>query len=316
MRRRGFTLIELLVVIAIIALLISMLLPALGKARKAAQLAVSSANMKGIGTATASYQQQFRGYLPIVPTIANRYVRFEERRNSGGAFSGSWNTWTFGGKNNDGWWQKSSLLRIHDVEAADRPLNPFMYPDVVLNAPPGNTSLAADSPERKSLELKAYRDPSDRIGHQQSWPKENPSGLSCYDDVGTSYHWQAMWYYQISNARPPVPPAVPGGPYVGQLEYYMYLGLKRLQIADSFNPALYCWAWDEWGDITVYDDVGQGVVVNAYGDRNKSILLFMDGHAAYTDIIPETVAIREGNPQRAYVNEKYRLTFDDLPLPR
>jgi prepilin-type N-terminal cleavage/methylation domain-containing protein len=56
---QGFTIIELLVVVSIIALLVGILLPAIGKARDQAQLTRSQANIKQLGTAAVTYSGEW-----------------------------------------------------------------------------------------------------------------------------------------------------------------------------------------------------------------------------------------------------------------
>jgi len=63
-RKKGFTLIELLVVIAIIAILASIIMPALGRAREAARRAVCISNLHNIGLMVMMYANENKQELP------------------------------------------------------------------------------------------------------------------------------------------------------------------------------------------------------------------------------------------------------------
>lgn len=63
-RSRGFTLIELLVVVAIIALLISILLPSLAKAREQARRTACASNLGSFGRACITYSEGNNAFLP------------------------------------------------------------------------------------------------------------------------------------------------------------------------------------------------------------------------------------------------------------
>jgi len=79
----GFTLVELLVVIGIIAVLIGIVLPAMTKARAAAERTVCLSSMQQMGQALYIYGAQYKGYLPPSDPKGNAGTSYTIWRSSG-----------------------------------------------------------------------------------------------------------------------------------------------------------------------------------------------------------------------------------------
>jgi prepilin-type N-terminal cleavage/methylation domain-containing protein/prepilin-type processing-associated H-X9-DG protein len=297
--RRAFTLIEVLVVIAIIALLISILLPSLRRARVEGWKTISMSNSRSIGQAGAMYQSDNKGVLPIVPTGVpvppniNGFITW----GGWGKFTGTF--WAIGGGG------------IFDIAPNRRPLNSYLYAGPLPVAQDGNV-------QRGGFQMVGLRDPSDKIGHQQTWDAFDPSfgvanpnadGSSCYNDVGTSYLVQIKWFFQTRDY-------LVRTQGTGSWTRAWHFGVNRIKTGDSYLPSRFIWANDEYCDITINQYSSTAMVKNGYGDTNRSVVTFLDGHVRYMSMIPGG----EGDPNRvdrpwmvpAYSNADYTVIFPDL----
>lgn len=90
--RQAFTLIELLVVIAIIALLIGLLLPALGQARMVSRQTAELSNVRQLAVATHAYAGEYKGYFP---PIQDEHWVVPPGQTSGYYAEGSWRVYLF-----------------------------------------------------------------------------------------------------------------------------------------------------------------------------------------------------------------------------
>jgi prepilin-type N-terminal cleavage/methylation domain-containing protein len=290
-RRPGFTLIELLLVVAIIAVLVAIILPGLRGVRMQGIKTQSASNLRTIAMAGINYQSDNKSQLPVVPTgvPVPRVIN-------------AWITWGGWGKFTSTFWSSPGIF---DILPSRRPLNRYLTSD------PLPSTYSPDL--RANFPMPMCKDPSDKIGYQQSWNayeptfgplKPNPDFSTCYDDVGTSYLLQVKWFEQTAK--------LVGGNWTKAWT----TGARRLSVADSFQPSRMIWINDQWCDITMNQVMGTAQIKNGYGDINMSLVGFLDGHVKYLRVLPGG----ENDPRAPtqpwlvpqYSNSDYTVVFPDL----
>ena len=312
--KRAFTLIELLVVIAIIALLISILLPAIGKMRKVGWMTVSRSNLRSICIGAASYSTDQKGFYPISAppqAPAERGMALEYNRATGAALNiPGFCTWTFGGKDCRSVWA-GLYGGLFDIEAADRPLNPYITDASIAAPPPGQPWAASQAAERLTDKFPVFRDPSDKRGHQENWPAADIAidpllqrWPTCYESTGTSYQYNIKWHEFLRS-----PPPGSGRPSLSFTRAF-WTGCRMIRAGDTFDPSRFAWVHDEYADIVVYETNPNFKLRNGYGDFNRSIMGFMDGHVNYLETIPGRHQNAIGGIGESYSNSKYTFIFD------
>lgn len=106
----GFTLVELLVVIGIIALLIGILLPALSRAREAANTVKCASNLRSVGQGLALYEANFKGAIPAAVVFAGMQLKDGQQYGPNGT-QASTDIWSRGYIN----WSSQIFTKSYDV---------------------------------------------------------------------------------------------------------------------------------------------------------------------------------------------------------
>lgn len=247
--RSGFTLIELLVVVAIIALLVSILLPTLKRARTAARTVKCVSNLRQIGTAMTMYFNNNKGWFPY------------EKRNNLNYIHGFY----YGGHPGAVDWWGYSDTRFRDTPAG-RPFNPYLFDGL-----PDWDVSPVDEPvlfEQVRNSMDVFHCPDDLGGFFNTdtgdFESIDPTFVRTGSSYDFNYHYVYRWAIQWR----------PGNTQAWRRwlqRANAFLRIQRAKHASTF--------------VVLYEDPFDSSLWNKiprrgwHGKWNRHSFLFLDGHA-------------------------------------
>jgi len=279
-RKQAFTLIELLVVVSIIALLLSILLPSLGKAREQGRITKCIANLRQLGDVMNLYFGENRDWFP-----------FEKRNwpeNPAGQPSGFVVSAFYYGGHPGRPTEGSSISYTFDsrflrTTFKERPFNRYYFGTELYDGRELRTDAGTPEFEERRKPFTMFQCPSDTGGFfANETVQENAQARSIYDMNGSSYdinyHWIWMWAARSGDLGAPYPAYSPSnvGPndrlnYLGRanrfLDYQRQRSSSRfiVLIEDPFDSA----------------QLNRIIRVPWHKVLNKYSFLFLDGHAGF-----------------------------------
>jgi len=258
LKKHAFTLIELLVVVAIIALLISILLPALQRAREQAKTVVCVSNLKQIGIAMNMYGDEWNEWFPF----ARRFY---------GMGAAPLHGFDYGGHpgrqigNSGDWW--GYMTRMYKDTPISRPFNRYLYDNLENTRDDPSQKRQGWYNQRRNMPI--FECPSDQGSFYMSDDSTYPEWTNTYYFCGNSYleNWMFPAYWAA---------ALSSDAFTTNNAAWLQRANNFLKMQRERYPSTFVIIYEDVFDSALYRAIPR---IGWHKQWNRHSFLFLDGHA-------------------------------------